>query len=42
MIMADPQNMNAARGTYESFIGTLKWALPVIAAIAAFVVFLIS
>ena len=40
--MADPQDLTAAKGTYESFIGTLKWALPLIAAIAAFVVFVIS
>jgi hypothetical protein len=40
--MSDPQNMNAARGTYESFIGTLKWTLPLIAAITVLVVVLIS
>ena len=40
--MTDPQNMNAANSTYDSFIATLKWSLPLIAAIAAFVVFLIS
>ena len=40
--MADPQDMKAARGTYDSFIGMIKWAVPVIALIALFVVVLIS
>lgn len=40
--MSDPQNMNAANSTYASFIATLKWTLPLIAAISALVVVLIS
>jgi len=40
--MADPQDLTAAKSMYDSFIGTLKWTLPLIAVIAAFVVFLIS
>ena len=40
--MADHQDMNAARGTYDGFIGALKWTLPLIAAIALLVVILIS
>lgn len=40
--MADPQDLTAAKGTYESFIGTLKWTLPLIAAITALIVVLIS
>lgn len=40
--MANPHDMKAARGTYDSFIGMLKWAVPLIAAIALFVVILIS
>lgn len=40
--MSDPQDMKAHEGTYSSFIGMLKWAIPVIALIAALVVYLIS
>ena len=40
--MDNPHNMKAARGTYSSFIGTLKWAVPLILAITFFVVLLIS
>lgn len=40
--MADPQDMTAANGTYDSFIGTLKWTLPMIAALAALIIVLIS
>ncbi|MGX7894831.1 aa3-type cytochrome c oxidase subunit IV [Tsuneonella sp. HG222] len=35
-------DMNAAKKTYSGFIGLLKWSVPLIALIAAFVVFLIS
>lgn len=40
--MADPQDMKAAKGTYDSFISTVKWAVPVIAVITLFVVMLIA
>lgn len=40
--MAEPHNLKDARGTYDSFIATLKWAVPVIAAITFFVILLIS
>lgn len=40
--MAEPHDMKSAKGTYDSFIGTLKWAVPVIAVITLFVVLLIS
>ena len=41
--MAEPANdMNAARGTYGSFIGMLKWSVPLIAAIVVLVVILIA
>jgi len=40
--MADPQDLTAAKGTYDSFIGTLKWSVPAIAVIAAIIVVLIS
>ncbi|MGB3753659.1 MAG: hypothetical protein WA954_07150 [Parerythrobacter sp.] len=36
------ENMEDARRTYGSFMGTLKWSVPLIAAIAAFVVILIA
>ncbi len=40
--MADPHDLKSAKSTYESFIGTLKWAVPVIAVITLFVVTLIA
>lgn len=40
--MAEPDNMKAAKGTYDSFISTVKWAVPVIAVITLFVVLLIA
>jgi hypothetical protein len=40
--MADPQDLTAAKSTYDSFIGTLKWSVPALAAIAALVVVVIS
>lgn len=40
--MSDDHNMKAHDGTYSSFIGMLKWSIPVIALIAAVVVILIS
>ncbi len=36
------QDMDKAQATYEGFMGTLKWAVPVIAVIVAFVVMLIA
>ncbi|GEM_PF-159960 len=35
-------DMKAAKATYDSFIGTLKWSVPLIAALVAFVVYLIA
>lgn len=40
--MSNPHDMKAAKGTYESFIGTLKWSVPLLAALAFFVVILIA
>ncbi|WAT18780.1 aa3-type cytochrome c oxidase subunit IV [Aurantiacibacter sp. MUD11] len=40
--MSDPQDMKAHTGTYASFIGMLKWSIPVIAVIVAIVLALIS
>ncbi len=40
--MSNPHDMKAAKGTYESFIGTLKWSVPLIAVIAIFVIILIA
>jgi hypothetical protein len=39
---ANPQDITAARGTYDSFIGTLKWSVPLIAVIAVIVVLVIA
>lgn len=35
-------DMDKARSTYDSFMGTLKWAVPVIAVITFLVVLLIA
>ena len=40
--MANPQDMKAANNMYSSFIGSLKWIVPLLAAITLFVVILIS
>lgn len=40
--MSNPHDMKAAKGTYEGFIGALKWSVPLLAAITAFVVLLIA
>ncbi len=40
--MSNPHDMNAAQGTYSSFIGTLKWSVPLIAVITFIVILLIS
>ncbi|WP_267900639.1 hypothetical protein [Aurantiacibacter spongiae] len=40
--MSNPRDMKAANSTYASFIGTLKWSVPLIALIVLFVVILIS
>ena len=42
MDMASGNDMKAHGSTYDSFIGMLKWALPLIAVIAAVVVFIIA
>lgn len=36
------QDMESARATYSGFMATLKWAVPVIAVIALFVVMMIA
>jgi len=40
--MASSNDMKAAQSTYESFVGVVKVATPVIAVIAAIVVFLLA
>lgn len=40
--MTSANDMKAAEKTYGGFIGALKWAVPLIAAIALFVVVLIA
>ncbi|MXO58629.1 aa3-type cytochrome c oxidase subunit IV [Altererythrobacter salegens] len=40
--MASANDMKAHEGTYGSFIGLLKWSVPLIALIALFVIFIIS
>ncbi len=37
-----PHDIKAAKGTYDGFIGTLKWSVPLIAAIALLVVIIIA
>jgi hypothetical protein len=36
------QNMEDARSTYDSFMGALKWIVPLLAVITLFVVTLIA
>ncbi len=40
--MASANDMNAANKTYGSFIGLLKWSVPLIAIIAMIIVILIA
>jgi hypothetical protein len=40
--MASADNMDAAQRTYGSFVGLLKWVVPIIAICALIVIFLIS
>ena len=40
--MASGNDMKAHGSTYESFIGLLKWVLPVVAIIAITVIFIIA
>ncbi|MEN7536988.1 hypothetical protein [Aurantiacibacter flavus] len=40
--MAQQQDMNDARDTYSGFISTLKWTVPLVAALVALVVILIA
>lgn len=40
--MASANDMKAAKATYESFIGMLKWSVPATAALVALVVLLIQ
>ena len=40
--MASPHDINKATKTYDSFIGSLKWVVPLIAIITLVVVILIA
>ena len=40
--MASANDMKSANKTYDSFIASLKWSVPLIAVIAAVIVVLIS
>lgn len=40
--MASGNDMKAAQETYSGFIGAVKWATPLIALLAAFVVYLLA
>ncbi len=42
MGMVSGNDMKAHSSTYDSFIGMLKWSLPLIAVISAVVVFIIA
>ena len=42
MGMASGNDMKAHAGTYDGFIGMLKWSLPLIVLIAAVVVLIIA
>lgn len=42
MEMTSANDMKAAKATYDSFIGLIKWSVPVIAVIVAFVVLVIQ
>lgn len=42
MKMGSANDMKAAKATYDSFIGMVKWSVPVIAALVALVVLLIQ
>ncbi|MFB0613255.1 hypothetical protein [Aurantiacibacter poecillastricola] len=37
-----PHDMKAARSMYDSFIGTLKWSVPLLAVIALIIVIIIA
>lgn len=40
--MASANDMNAAKKTYGSFIGILKWSVPLLAVITMLIVILIA
>ena len=40
--MAPSNELNTAERTYSGFVGTIKWAVPIIALIVLFIIFLIS
>lgn len=40
--MASANDMQAAKQTYDGFIGLIKWSVPILALIALFVVYLIA
>lgn len=40
--MGSANDMKAAKATYDSFIGMVKWSVPLIAALVALVVLLIQ
>ena len=40
--MANPHDMKAATGTYEGFITTVKWSVPLLAVLTLIIVVLIA
>jgi len=40
--MASPQDMKSANKTYDSFIASLKWTVPLILVITFLVIFIIA
>ena len=40
--MASANDMQAAKQTYDGFIGLIKWSVPILALIALFVAYLIA
>ena len=40
--MASGNDMNAHQSTYSGFMGLVKWAIPVIAVLVAFVIYLLA
>ena len=40
--MANPHDMNAARGTYDGFITAVKWSVPLLALLTLVIVVIIA
>lgn len=40
--MSNHQDMKAAQSTYENFISTLKWAVPLVAILTFIIILIIS